>query len=166
MKRSTDETGGTATLERKAISDGEILADLIPEILGRGHDARFRAPGGSMHPTIRGGDVLNVSPVRGDDVSPFDIVLVNARRGLTAHRVVRVQRDGSVVTRGDAANSADEPVSRDRIVGRVTSLERDGIVLPLTGRGARIRQRIILLPNPIRRLFRGLRRRIAAPEDN
>ena len=100
-----------------------LAADVIAELLARGHSVRFRATGHSMHPIIRSDDYLLVVPAAA--IARGDVVLVLAERGLTAHRVVSVAKD-VVITRGDNAPGDDPPVTRDRVLGVVTHAERDG----------------------------------------
>ena len=96
---------------------------VIVDLLARGHAVRFRARGHSMHPIIRCDDYLLVEPAA--RIEPGDVVLTLAERGLTAHRVVRVD-ESQVLTRGDNAPDFDPPLDRSRILGRVTHAEREG----------------------------------------
>ena len=100
----------------------------LTAILDAGHMARFVARGDSMHPAIRDGEAVYVerpaAPLRVGDV-----VLARAARGLTAHRIVRLRKRGGsveIVTRGDNCLRNDAPLTADRLVGRVVSVERDG----------------------------------------
>lgn len=95
-------------------------ADVIADLLARGHSVRFRADGHSMHPLIRSGDHLLVEPMH--SIRRGDVVLTIADRGLTAHRVVEVAR-GMVITRGDNAPADDLPVEMARVLGVVTRAE-------------------------------------------
>jgi hypothetical protein len=98
-------------------------ADVIADLLARGHSVRFRATGHSMHPLIRCDDYLVVEPSK--PIVRGVVVLVLAERGLTAHRVVEVA-NGMVVTRGDNAPGPDGAVEPARVLGVVTHSERDG----------------------------------------
>jgi phage repressor protein C with HTH and peptisase S24 domain len=98
-------------------------AEVIVDLLRRGHAVEFRVRGDSMHPAIREEDVLHVEPVA--EVIAGDVVLMLAPRGLTAHRVVSV-REGMVVTRGDNAPEADDPVAVSQLLGRVEWVVRRG----------------------------------------
>ena len=98
-------------------------ADIIADLLSRGHSVRFRAAGHSMHPIIRCDDYLLVAPLK--SIRPGDVVLTRADRGLTAHRVTSVA-NGVVITRGDNAPGDDDPLERARVLGVVTHAERDG----------------------------------------
>ena len=92
--------------------------DVIRDLLARGHAVEFRVLGDSMHPTIRENEVMHVKPVDRASIRKGDIVLVMLDRGMTAHRVVRREGD-RIVTRGDNALRDDEPVSLERVLGKV-----------------------------------------------
>jgi hypothetical protein len=107
---------------------------VIVDLLARGHAVQFQARGDSMYPLIRDHDTLHVEPV--DRFGAGDIVLVLAERGLTAHRVVSL-RAGLVVTRGDNAPAADAPVAREKVLGKVTSVLREGRAVNIWSAAAR-----------------------------
>jgi signal peptidase I len=112
---------------------GIDAADVIVDLLRRGHAVQFRVHGDSMHPVIRAEDVVHVEPSL-----PFaigDVVLTQAERGLTTHRVVSV-RGNVVVTRGDNVADADPPLDRSRVLGVVTYAERNARHLGVRRRGA------------------------------
>lgn len=133
------------------MSDAAIV---IAEILGRGHTVRFQASGDSMHPLIRSNDHLLVEPVDPSAIRRGDVVLARLDRGLTAHRVVRVDAAGTITTRGDNAPAEDPPFGAAQLLGRVVSIERDGV-----------QHRVRRMPPPVfglRRLARALRIRATA----
>ncbi|HEX8619654.1 MAG TPA: S24/S26 family peptidase, partial [Thermoanaerobaculia bacterium] len=98
-------------------------AAVIIDLLQRGHAVEFRVRGDSMHPVIREDDSVHVEPLR--DIRVGDVVLTDAERGLTAHRVIAMRGD-TIVTRGDNAPHEDPPVVRARVLGKVTHLKRNG----------------------------------------
>ena len=102
---------------------------VIVDLLSSGHAVQFQARGDSMHPLIRDHDYLHVEPCT--EVRKGDIVLVLAPRGLTAHRVIS-HRNGVVVTRGDNAPANDDAVPREKVLGKVTAIIRDGRKLTLS----------------------------------
>jgi signal peptidase I len=118
------------------------FSEVVRGVLREARCVRFRATGASMNPTIREGEAITVAPVRPGEIRRGDIVLFDARRGVTVHRVVRVRRDpenGLVfLTRGDAAATADEPVGGDALLGRVVAVERRGRTVNLAGARVRI----------------------------
>ena len=150
-KRSSSET----LLKRSApdaewnglwIDNTDLFSELLEETLNCGHSIRFRAPGDSMYPTIRNGDVITVTPIETASITIGDIILYRHKSGVTAHRVIRItKRDAHhsqhsalrpqtsdlrpqsyFIFRGDAAVVFDDPVSADQILGKVTLVERSG----------------------------------------
>lgn len=110
---------------------------IIADLLASGHAVQFQARGDSMDPLIRDRDYLHVEPCT--EIRTGDIVLVLAPRGLTAHRVIS-QRDGMVVTRGDNAPAADDAVLREKVLGKVTAVIRDGKEVKVRGASALLRR--------------------------
>jgi signal peptidase I len=112
------------------VSDALHFIHVIEELLSGGHSVRFRAPGWSMHPTIRNGEIITVVPIGESPIQVGDIVLYRRGRAAVAHRVIRVQsasgRSGAFVLRGDAALSCDRPIQLAQVLGRVMAIERDG----------------------------------------
>jgi phage repressor protein C with HTH and peptisase S24 domain len=122
-------------------------AEVIVDLLQRGHAVEFRVRGDSMHPTIREHDLVHVAPSQ--DVRLGDVVLTLADRGLTAHRVIAVDGD-SIVTRGDNTPGADSALPRVRVLGKVLWVERNG------ARRAPFREAVVV--RWLRRLRRALAR--------
>ena len=120
------------------------FADLVAELLTRGHRARFRVEGVSMLPTIRGGDTITVEPVSKIDIR--DIVVYRAERGLIAHRVVGVRKENGqalvFLTRGDTRDSTEEPVQEPQVLGKVVTVNRNGRAIDLGGRWTNRRRRV------------------------
>lgn len=127
-------------------SDAPVAFDgAIRELLRSGYAARFRAAGDSMYPTIADGDYVNVEPAGERPFSRGEVVLIDAPRGLTAHRIVRVTAAAAgrrwVTTRGDNSLRNDPPITETAVLGRVTSVERvgnHGKVTPFMTRSAMI----------------------------
>jgi len=114
----------------------------IEAVLESGNRVRFTAIGDSMHPFIRSGHRVVVEPVDPSALRRGDVVLARLERGLTAHRVVRIERRGGdvvrITTRGDNCELDDPPFSPDQLLGRVNR-SRWGSVL---GALARMRRAI------------------------
>ena len=128
------------------INGAKIFPELISDLLTDGHMVKFRAPGESMYPTIRNGDVITVTPLGASSVTNSDIILYQHGSGVTAHRAMRIikrseenscsapkgPQDRSsretleFYVRGDAAINYDAPVSSEQILGKVVSIERNG----------------------------------------
>ena len=126
-----------------------LLSDLSGELLSLGFGVRFRAPGTSMHPTIRNGDVITVEPVAPGKLVRGDIILYRFRGGFIAHRIVNIEeRNGSglsFILRGDASSTCDQPVEPEQILGKVVWLERGHRIIDPYSRGVRLWSMLYLL---------------------
>ena len=87
-------------------------------VLAAGHGARFRVEGDSMYPAIRSGDHVQVVPCSVSELRRGDVILASTRRGLTAHRITRIEAQ-RVITRGDNSLRADPAIDKAQILGRV-----------------------------------------------
>jgi signal peptidase I len=98
------------------------VSDLL---LAHGVGVRFRARGDSMYPSIRCGEHVEVEPVDAGDLRRGDVVLARQERGLTAHRVIRIERENgrvvSITTRGDNCDTDDGPFTPAELLGRIRS---------------------------------------------
>jgi hypothetical protein len=155
-----------------------LFTPLCVRMLADGHAVRFRAPGFSMHPSIRDGEWMTVEPAWSASVRRGDVLLYRSARGLTAHRVRRiVALDGSrrsLVFGGDNSGDCEERVAPGAILGRVVCVERDGRRVDPNALRARMTARVwhilaglkrglaVCLVEPTRTLRSGLRRRSVA----
>ncbi|MDW7649922.1 MAG: signal peptidase I [Bacillota bacterium] len=77
----------------------------------------------SMSPTLKAGHVVVIRNVPSKDIEPGDIITFNnmpESETYITHRVVKVNSDGSFITRGDANQTNDlAPVPAENVVGRV-----------------------------------------------
>lgn len=136
---------------------------MIEEALTNGTVVRFRAEGASMYPTIRDGEAITVAAVSSEEVVRGDVLLCRHGNRVLAHRLVRVTECGAerfFELRGDAKASCDAPVGGDAVVARVIGVRRNGRVIPLSGRAARLRHRARAAASGAKALFAaGCRRR-------
>ncbi len=135
-------------------SPPDVFSDVSAELLRRGARVRFRATGRSMQPTILEGEAITVEPVAPAAITPGDILLYRWKRGVIAHRVIRIERtnggavtqpsvlspQSSFVLRGDASVSYDCPVEPEQVLGRVVAVERAGRRIDLAGRRAKLKR--------------------------
>ena len=126
---SGDGTVGRGCLDPTDAAFVEVVSDL----LRRGHSVRFRARGGSMHPTIREGEAITVAPARPARMRRGDVILYRVGRGVIAHRVAAIERGPAgaltFIPRGDASQGRDDAVEEGAILGRVVAVERGGRAL-------------------------------------
>ncbi|MGD8686614.1 MAG: signal peptidase I [Syntrophobacterales bacterium] len=97
-------------------------------MLSLGLGVRFRAPGTSMHPTIRHGDLITVEPVSPANLERGDIILYRFQDSFIAHRIVNIEEQNgcglTFILRGDASTNCDVPVRPEQVLGKVVCLER------------------------------------------
>ena len=106
---------------------GDVLTDLMREVLAKGRPFRFRARGSSMSPFIKDGDVVTVTPFSGSAPRTGDVVaFVHPGSGKAAvHRIIK-GKPGHYFLKGDNAPKPDGDLTPDRILGLVTWIERGG----------------------------------------
>jgi hypothetical protein len=144
-----------------------MLPTLIADGLKNGRAVRFRAPGRSMHPTIRENETLVVAPAAADGVSVGDIVLSGSGEKITAHRLVWIDVQAAAeetpgrpeirpmfILRGDACSTCDPPVPADRILGKVVAVERRGRMLNPYGLRTEFVRRIYALASRLKSRLR------------
>lgn len=136
-----------------------MFATLITDCLRSGRAVRFRAPGRSMHPTIRENEAVVVEPIDLPDLSVGDIVLCRCGEKITAHRLVWIDAETAsarpegrpiFTLRGDACNACDTPVAADQILGKVVAVERRGRLVNPYGRHTKLVRRLYTLASRLK----------------
>ncbi len=79
----------------------------------------FYTYSGSMLPTFAAGDLIVITPPPAR-LLPGQVITLNVNGQLVTHRLLRIEADGRLVTKGDNNPAADDwgnlPVKYDRIV--------------------------------------------------
>jgi hypothetical protein len=105
------------------------FAELSKEILGKGNCLRFQACGGSMHPFIKNGQIIQVRPTKISEINSGDIIFYrNLDDRMIVHRVIKKYRkNGKIVllTKGDSTSEFDEYVYPENILGKVVAIEKN-----------------------------------------
>ena len=101
---------------------------LSKDVLARGASLRFRARGNSMRPFVKDGDMLSIEPTEATKVQIGDVILFWQEGRVLVHRVVktRIENEGMLMAKGDSHLRPDRPVHPDQVLGKVTSVEREG----------------------------------------
>ena len=104
-----------------------VIMDLIEAVHEKGASFRFQAKGHSMTPTIRDGDVITVSPLRGLSPRRGDVLAFRHRQQpqMMVHRVLHAKA-GEYFIRGDNCPEADGWIPVENILGMITRVERGG----------------------------------------
>ncbi len=81
-----------------------------------------------MLPCINEGDVITVAPLGANLLRTGEIIaFATDQKSLVVHRLVGMT-PAAVLARGDHSSCSDGPIIRDRILGRVIQIERNGRV--------------------------------------
>lgn len=106
------------------------LKDLSSSLLSEGKTIRIKAHGYSMYPAIKPGSLIIIEPIsqKGKPVEG-EIIAIKREKGIIVHRLTKVViRDGVryYIARGDSNATTDNPITIDKIVGRIVGSESTG----------------------------------------
>ena len=105
-----------------------ILRELVGRLLEEGNPIKIPANGYSMHPAIKRGDALTITPVDDpESLQDGEVVAWKREHDLVVHRLITVEKlDGRLIliTRGDSTLAADHPIPYSSLAGRITDIER------------------------------------------
>jgi signal peptidase I len=136
-------------------SQSNVFTDVTAELLSLGACVRFQATGQSMYPAVKDGEIIKVEPVEPSHIKKGDIVLYRMKKGVIAHRVVRIERRNGgppfFVLRGDALETCDGIVEPRQVIGRVISVERNGRDYKLNGIYAKLFHNLRFYASSLRR---------------
>lgn len=146
-------------MEEQGISLVELLP-VIREVLTMGGEFSIKPRGNSMLPYLREGrdtiilSALTAPPRRGD------ILLYVRETGVPVlHRVVRVERDGTLSMRGDNQYFVERGIRRDQVVAIMLHFHRNGHERRTDSFPSRLYRMRRTLTYPLRRAYYALLRR-------
>lgn len=111
-----------------------VKCELAGAILRSCGTLRLQVTGWSMLPAVWPGDILLVESATAGDLMEGDIILFGQERRVFAHRIVKRFGNSSFLTRGDAMPQDDPRVCSEDVLGRVSSIIRNGKHITLAGR--------------------------------
>ena len=76
----------------------------------------YRVGSGSMEPELKVNDFILVK--KEDKYEIDDIVTYQNKREYVTHRIIEINED-TIITKGDANNTADEAITMDSIIGKI-----------------------------------------------
>ncbi len=81
-----------------------------------------------MRPFIKDGDMLSIKPLKATEVQIGDVILFWQGGRILVHRVVKrhIENGVMLIAKGDSHLRPDGPVHPDQLLGKVTSVEREG----------------------------------------
>lgn len=103
-----------------------VKCELAAEVLRSWGALRLRVTGWSMLPAVWPGDTLMIESAGTGGVTEGDMVLFGRERRLFVHRVVKDLGDSKFLTRGDAMSAPDPVIDQHELLGRVSSIQRNG----------------------------------------
>ena len=110
--------------ESKVFADSKLFEEIVRPLLERGLSIRFQARGASMAPSVRDGDVVEVTPVIVTKLRKDDIVLAKTNAGFRLHRIVVADPPNDLfITRGDCGQQDDPGMKGSQILGLAHSKE-------------------------------------------
>ena len=142
------------------ITHMDDLMPLMRERLAAGQSVCFSPKGVSMLPMLRQGrDTVTLSPITGK-LKKYDLPLYQRSNGkYVLHRIVRV---GETYTcSGDNQVVLEHGLAQEQMIAVVTAYTRDGKKHSVSSIGYRLYCRLWHHTRLIRRIWRGLRRRLA-----
>ena len=108
-------------------SDSIFLKEVSLSLLAEGKSLRIKPAGYSMFPAIRPRDIVIIVPVKNQsNLTPGDIVVYKRDSDFVLHRLtdIRHQEENAFyITRGDSSMNEDLPITADRIIAVVTTIE-------------------------------------------
>jgi signal peptidase I len=110
-----------------------------PKILSKELNTNFplaAITSGSMWPVLKTNDLILMKGLAGADAQIGQIIVYKNSKGFTIHRLIR--RNGNMlVTRGDANDVDDQPITESQVIGRVVYIGKNPVRVPLLGAVAR-----------------------------
>lgn len=106
--------------------------NLATQVLRSWGTLRLRVTGLSMLPTLWPGDILTFQSHDFEHAEPGELVLYMHEERFFVHRVIRKSGLGDsmfLITRGDCMAKEDLPVPAASLLGKVTGIERDSLLL-------------------------------------
>lgn len=71
----------------------------------------------SMWPALKKGDLILITSVQNSEIEKDDIIVYANKKGFTIHRVAE-KNDKNIITKGDANNIQDTPISPEDVIGK------------------------------------------------
>ena len=80
----------------------------------------FEVATGSMADTIEIGDVVVVEITK--EIQEDDIIVYQDDDNFITHRLLEIKDNGELITKGDANNTEDDPISNEQVLGKVIKI--------------------------------------------
>jgi len=94
-----------------------------------------------MWPTLQPGDQVTVEPAVVADLHAGDLVLLQSKEDVFLHRFLGFTHNGSLLTKGDGHRAPDTPWPPETLLGRATTLSRQGKTITFSSSSLREKAR-------------------------
>lgn len=124
----------------------QAISQILREQIDEEKSVRFRVSGRSMEPFILFNDQVAINKISGDRLYPGDIILFELGNTYCTHRYIKQVKNNSkilYITKGDGFKAFDSPISEDRIIGKVKTIEREKLQIDLTERKYQVLNRVL-----------------------
>ncbi len=86
----------------------------------------------SMWPQLKVNDLIFMKGITGKEAEVGQVIIYKNQKGFTIHRLIR-KSNGKLVTKGDANNIEDIPITEDQVVGRAIYMGEKVFRIPFIG---------------------------------
>jgi signal peptidase I len=100
----------------------------------------FQVTGECMAPLIRKGDIVLATPV--SEVKTGDIIVI-AGPIPAVHRIVKIDTNSLLVTKGDNSLTIDPPINEDNIAGKVIAIVKNGKTVYIQGKLWQVKNQVM-----------------------
>jgi hypothetical protein len=96
-------------------------------MLKEGIVCRITVTGHSMRPLLRSGDIIEISPYKGNRTVMGDVVLAKEQAigRYLVHRIIKRFKDGSCLLKGDNCENDDNIFTKSEILGKVRFMSKE-----------------------------------------
>ncbi len=102
------------------------VLDFVECLLDNQHSLSIRMNGNSMYPALKNSDKGNVEKCNPDELKNGDIIVFRSNGKLIAHRLIKTdKRNNTFISRGDKNTFEDTPFTAEKLIGKITSFERN-----------------------------------------
>ena len=110
----------------------DTVRQLLREGLNRGQVIKFLVTSRSMTPFLKPGDHVFLEQVNPKGLQRGDLLVIDDNKELVIHRLIFINPNEQVCTKGDNLLSLDLPITAANILGKVVRIERDRKLIDLT----------------------------------
>lgn len=109
----------------------------LPKVLAKSLHTNYplaTITSGSMWPALNVNDLILMKGISADQAQVGQVIVFkNVEQGFTIHRLIRIQDDGKLVTKGDANDIEDPSITGSDVIGRIVYIGHSPLHIPYLG---------------------------------